>query len=1045
MSSQYFESFFPARWPQTQKNWSRGIAEYLKQTFGRGLPIYLNAEDTDLVKIAELGQIETSDSIESDFLRLFVSPIIEQPLKKSDATNLFHRLHDVFSHWKPARAGGEAPPFLHVLLMTVLAADRMHTSTDKRSTNYYGRLCEILGIDEKFTNEIGSSYRKHIAPLWILYCHWLESNPHFGLPTAYADTSGGFVNYVGVPVSQALLRSHEQQLIERDFFKMFIDGSDRENIDPEEFLAAFKEWVYRLNGEERLKRAYDAAPREVEDAIWSIYQRWNPSEHEIRTSSQNPRLFIGGRISSRLGQPVLNFYLHSTHQFDDSIGTILKLEVEDRNVEVSSRFDSVIGHGTQIHGCGLEDLLCRLIKIRGSLRSPFQEDVNFAANRQPRAVVQFEAVTESTWIERRWMRIGETCNLLIAQPLLDRTISEVRQFGLGGELVDLQGVPDNWKLMVGFTVTSQPEGSSLLRIQSGSQRIMHLVDGTRALGSGRDLEYFANESPKILVDERVLKLQNLALSTVEIHIIGSGSEVQVVKPTTELNELTDILGGTYVVELVASDKLKSLESFPLRLLSPEHPRSISSVDRAAISMRVGTEFGCRLWTAEELDTNDCLMQGAAILDGTLSELISSTSTARVSNETGLSDGIEERDPNDGYAEPKGAVVRFAQCVISPGAKCLHIKNDEARIGRVPMWIHMTCVDCGTVTKVPTRGNPKKFNKSSKNKMQSRSRAQEAGVTPSPQVGFTGNFAKMSLTSKTLDIESRIWALGSGSKRTAALLADLNPLQLPNETLWYAAAAGHVDLPNMETDLIADTWRVTPSVLAKVSDGTFRLVGHRTPSMIAKIIKLFMAYGTTAELITVSNSPYLTDLKLRLSPDLSHEYVANIVRNDPELDHIMVIGEALQRLIYTLPNIGVIKNQLTHSKFMNSDYRAQVFDLDSIRWSESGAEIEKGSAIRDTVFGSRYFFVEDDDPQSCDVVSCGFRLAKHLSAWHREKLLFSYDPRLEELRCPIGADLPLIYSRGIIFATGVLPARDRSIVYRGVSEEVSHQITLLLSR
>ena len=210
MSSEYFDSFFPLNWEQIQKNWSRGIAEYLRQTFGRGVPVYLNAEIADLDKIAELGKIAINGDIESEFVRLFDSPVIERPTNRRDATNLFLRVHNVFKHWKPALAGNEAPPFLHVLLLTVLAADRMRTSTDKRSTNYYGRLCEILGIDGKFKDEVGASYRQYLAPLWTLYCNWLESNPHIGVPTAYADTSDGFVNYVGVPVSQALLRSHEQ-------------------------------------------------------------------------------------------------------------------------------------------------------------------------------------------------------------------------------------------------------------------------------------------------------------------------------------------------------------------------------------------------------------------------------------------------------------------------------------------------------------------------------------------------------------------------------------------------------------------------------------------------------------------------------------------------------------------------------------------------------------------------------------------------------------------------------------------------------------------
>jgi hypothetical protein len=50
-----------------------------------------------------------------------------------------------------------------------------------------------------------------------------------------------------------------------------------------------------------------------------------------------------------------------------------------------------------------------------------------------------------------------------------------------------------------------------------------------------------------------------------------------------------------------------------------------------------------------------------------------------------------------------------------------------------------------------------------------------------------------------------------------------------------------------------------------------------------------------------------------------------------------------------------------------------------------------------------------------------------------------------LRCPLGADLPLLYTRGIIFATGELPIRDGGfVVYPGVTAEVFERVALLLS-
>jgi hypothetical protein len=151
-----------------------GIYEYIKQEFVGGMPVYLNAEVDDLRKIAELGGLKISDDVESEFLRLFESPVIEQPTSAKQARDLFQKFSSTFDNWKPSKAGALPPPFLQVLLMTVLAAEKMQSSTEKRVTNYYGRLCEILGIDNKYKDDVGTSYRKHVAPLWTLYCSWLE-------------------------------------------------------------------------------------------------------------------------------------------------------------------------------------------------------------------------------------------------------------------------------------------------------------------------------------------------------------------------------------------------------------------------------------------------------------------------------------------------------------------------------------------------------------------------------------------------------------------------------------------------------------------------------------------------------------------------------------------------------------------------------------------------------------------------------------------------------------------------------------------------------
>jgi hypothetical protein len=1014
------------------------------------MPVYLNAEVDDLRKIAELGGLKISDDVESEFLRLFESPVIEQPTSAKQARDLFQKFSSTFDNWKPSKAGALPPPFLQVLLMTVLAAEKMQSSTEKRVTNYYGRLCEILGIDNKYKDDVGTSYRKHVAPLWTLYCSWLESNPHLGVPTAYANTSNGFVNYVGVPVGQALLRSHEQRLIEEEFFNLFVDGNEREILDPDELWSPFADWIKGLTGNARLKQVYRAAEEEVKDAIWGMYQRWTPSEEAIRTSSRNLKLWVGCRVTSSLGANVLNLYLHSTHNFEDSVDKAFTLEIESTANTVSTQFDYFLGHGSQIVGAPIERVLNKFAKLGCSGGSNQDAKSTFSASRLPRAIVPLETVTPSTWIERFSMSIGQTYNLLVAEPALERARAEMGRFGIGGVLTAIEGLPAQWCLIADFTATSQtPEGEGfLLRIKPGANRLIHVSGGTRALGSGRELEYFAMERPRILIDERVLINRGLDFSTIQIHIIDTKSKVSKVIIASELVELPELAGGTYDFELrITASAKKELASLRLTLLSPEHPRTSIFADLSVISTRFGAEFGCKVWEREELATGDCLIQGGAVVFGSLHEPVERLDLNEQAECVPILDGLEDELPSDPFSQLQGHSPAFAQCILTPGAKCLHTANDEAPPpGRPPIWVFMTCRDCGKVKRESTVGKPRKSATTVRFDAREVGPAQESRADSLPQVGASAAEARMRVTIAPQEtLENRLWALGSGNSRTVALLADLHPKQIASEVLWYAAAAGHIDFGGMETDHVAETWRVTPSVLARTVGGSYRLIGHRDPLLTRRICEILGIALSGGQQFRSSDLPYLSEVTLTPNPDLSPDEALRLLRESAELSQVQLIDERLQNMVHLLPSLRTLLSKLPRTPFSNSDHRATVFDLGVNRWSESGVDICAGAAVRDSQFGNRYFFVLSDDPRNYEVIQCGHRLAKHLSALHSGRRLFSYSLETLELRCPLGADLPLVYTRGLIFATGTVPIRDRGqVVYRGVQPQIAERINVLFS-
>jgi hypothetical protein len=195
----------------------------------------------------------------------------------------------------------------------------------------------------------------------------------------------------------------------------------------------------------------------------------------------------------------------------------------------------------------------------------------------------------------------------------------------------------------------------------------------------------------------------------------------------------------------------------------------------------------------------------------------------------------------------------------------------------------------------------------------------------------------------------------------------------------------------------------------------------------------------------SDLPYLSEVTLTPNPDLSPDEALRLLRESAELSQVQVIDERLQNMVHLLPNLRTLLSKLPRTPFSNSDHRATVFDLGVNRWSESGVDICAGAAVRDSQFGNRYFFVLSDDPRHYEAIQCGHRLAKHLSALHSGRRLFSYSRETLELRCPLGADLPLVYTRGLIFATGTVPIRDRGqVVYRGVQPRIAERIKVLFS-
>ena len=988
--------------------------------------------------MASLGEISLSADVESEFIGIFDLNTVERPTNKSSAKKVFSKLQKNFCTWRHSKAPDEAPPFLPTLLLTVLAADRMHRSTRFSQSNYYGRLCEMLGIDDFLSNEVGASYRKQIAPLWTMYCQWLQANPHIGIPTAYEDSSRGSIDYVGVPIGQALLRSHEQKHIEREFFSLFIEGNTREEVEYEDFISSLKLWIDGNTATDRIKIAYRKAPAEIETAIWSIFNRWAPTEQEIRTAHRSPLLQLGCYVRPEFGQPKANFYLRSTD--DNIIERKLKLvlTVETSKCEITTEADSYLGFGTRILGCSLDDLLHKPVSLIAEPENA-NSDIGFKTERNPRVVIPFERLLPNAWVETKWMKIGKTYNLLVAKSVLKRFINVLESTGRGGGCKELPGVPNEWQLITDFTLLKSDDNSSLLPVRPGSQRALMHMGGVRLPGAGQQLEFPTLESPSILIsrDKNDKKY--------ELHLTSATGSTETVEVVEEIYQLNGRPEGTWTIELFASGAKKSAGALRLTLRDSSNPRITPGLDYKKVSIRLGQQFGSGVWSSSDVQAKDCLIQGATTLHGRLHV---NTRGATSANST-LNFQDTDAESESEYIRPMFAQLsnrrfEWSPCVIDPTAKHLHTVGEIPPPGRVPKWIMTTCLKCGAVFPVSSRGKPKKFVQQS---------IAQASVTftgsnePTnigrPQIETT-NYEPIDFDK--LKVENRLWCLGAGDQHSAALFSDLHHDQITSEVMWHLAAAGHIDSAKMEHDLVDEKWVVTPTVIVPYDNGQMRMVGHRSDEVIEKISRKFCAGNYPYLENSDASLPYASELNFSSSPDVTAHSLTEFLETDHDLSRVQVDQITSREFLYCLPSLTELKSQLASVDYIDTPSKTRVFELLTRKWVEPNDGVLVGQSVKESTFGNQYFYLYSGNPRGYKAIRCGYRLAKHFTAHHHKQILFSYNSQVQELSCPLGAELPLLYTRGVIFASGTVPIKRGSrIIYQGVGAELAELLLSLFSK
>lgn len=192
------------------------------------------------------------------------------------------------------------PPFIGLLGLLSLAANRMRSADGYRASNYYTRLAELLEADsDTRALRLADYFRQHgdlLSQYWRRLNTWLEdSHGARGLPTAFPF---GAQVHVSRAMSQALVRDADRDSLARAFLAEGL--APGENISLREMEAYIGSWAMAGRLSRSLARiaedreALTAIADEARDVLfaWDGASPRANDDTEVEETQTKPRLVV---------------------------------------------------------------------------------------------------------------------------------------------------------------------------------------------------------------------------------------------------------------------------------------------------------------------------------------------------------------------------------------------------------------------------------------------------------------------------------------------------------------------------------------------------------------------------------------------------------------------------------------------------------------------------------------------------------------------------------------------------------------------------------
>lgn len=989
-----------------------------------GVPVYLDMDD-EVIEAAG-NQLDLSAEKFQEGLIAAVRGllILDEP-----GTAVFKNFDTVIKKWarqtRKARQEKQSfspPPLIGLLAILTLAAERMGDSHNKdiHDNAYYPHLYELLNVSKDDQPRFENSFRNSTERYWDALNLWLEAEDgYFGLPSAYALAH----RYIGLPISQALIRDKERRQLKRMFLEMALPAG--QSVGHQDMDGALDSWITlspspASSALQQLWARTDARSRIADIAIAEL-EAWDGSTEDIQFDARGPKAnfnkcslvisdvndFLSTRIDIGFVLPLSKAAL-GTVSIESTTGPV--------DIRVSPIGSNMAGASASAIGMDVESLLTGAFNVVGA-----DETV---LTRFPRAIVPlYSDPFSGVWVESERVQIGEYGRILVQEvkdypALVEEILTYIARPGFTVTHSPELGIPKGWVLFSEVQVLTSPSEDARVKADF-TLNVLQPRLGTRMAFNGgfrfpgRVTRWSSLWLPEVTVtseDDKPLSVKCISRDVDENGKLIPAIELKKATSAPFVIDLSEfeLEPGDYVFELSVGNKPVQNQSFRVRDSDRIDVLKWREIEN------LGHFSGQDLWplsASRGFAGQELLVDGASSY-GDQTDVESVTAPSKI-RWTSAIDRVAERQTFSVPSLPEDS------CVLTGAHR--EILPPAGPGKPTSLFITGTCKNCGQTKRYPTAGwLAEKIKR--RNGRNDAVTAQAAVTQEVPVVDALVEGGR-----NWLPALDALHYCGHGSVKDLATIARNihNSASFEHE---FMRTVEHLGLVEISRDdmLSPVSFEIAATCLTELATGAIVLTGAWSKSAVDEAFTVAQSLGGEI----YYNDPENVSLPMIEGLDI-HELHSGI-----DNDSLTVVTDAAWHLLHRLPRLSDLIPSLPRT-VMPGWTSIEVFDPIDGRWKESHNDQNVGAYRVKNNYRSTYCFRTSDDISTNKTVICDVTLAKHLSAQSAGLPLIAYNAEEGTLSVPLGAELPGLYGRAATLCAGRKPEvnfSSYSLEYSAITQE-----------